>query len=214
MENLDSISQRVSTIILAGGQGKRLGRSKATLPFLGKPLLEWVIKRVELLSYEILVISDDQTLPMHHPKTRIIPDIFPARGPLGGLYTGISSSKTQLAFAFGCDMPFLNRTLLLHMVEIVPGFDAVVPRLKGKVQPLHALYSRECLPAFKSDLEKNLLKLTLALSNLHVRYLEEEEIINFDPQMISFFNINSPSDLKRALLLGREGAILDHNELY
>ncbi len=200
---------KVSTIILAGGRGKRLGKNKATLLFLGKPLLEWVVQRVEFLSYEILVVSEDRNLPVFSPKMRIIPDLFPKRGPLGGLYTGINACRTKLAFAFGCDMPFLNRDLLLYMLRVSPGFNAVVPRINGRVQPLYALYSKECLPALEGDLAKNLLKLTLVLERLKVRLLEEEEVLRFDPKLISFFNINSPLDLNRALVLGGEEGIFE-----
>lgn len=204
MKSLDGTHQQVSTIILAGGKGKRFGQNKATLPLMGRPLLDWVIERVEPISHEILVVCNEQVLHLPHFKAKVVPDLFPNQGPLGGLYSGLYFSQTPLAFAFGCDMPFLNLELLNYMLRISPGFDAVVPCIFGKIQPLHALYLRHCLPVLKRDLKQGLLKLTLSLEHLHLRYLEEEEAQRFDSNLFSFFNINSPTDLERASNFLRE----------
>jgi molybdopterin-guanine dinucleotide biosynthesis protein A len=190
-----------SVIVLAGGKGKRLGGNKALLSFMGRPLIEHVLKRVEELAEEILIVSDELKLPFDHPKVLLIPDVFPQGGPLGGIYSGLNASKNEWAFAFGCDMPFIQPSVLKLIALVSPGFDAVVPLIGGKPQPLHALYSKSCLEAFRGDLEKGLLKLTRSLSLLKVRYLSQEEIKAFDPHLISFFNINSPADLEKALNL-------------
>ena len=204
MKSLDGTQPQVTTIILAGGEGKRFGQNKATLLLMGRSLLDWVIERVEPISHEILVVCGEQVLLPPHFKAKVVPDLFPNQGPLGGLYSGLYFSQTPLAFAFGCDMPFLNLELLNYMLQVAPGFDAVVPRIFGKIHPLHALYFRHCLPVLKRDLKQGLLKLTLSLEHLHLRYLEEEEAQRFDSQLLSFFNINSPADLERASIFLRE----------
>jgi molybdopterin-guanine dinucleotide biosynthesis protein A len=204
----------VSTIILAGGKAKRFGQNKATVLLMGKSLLEWVIKRVEPVSDEILIVSGEPVFAFQDLKIRVVPDLFPNLGPLGGLYSGLNFSRNEMTFAFGCDMPFLNLQLLRYMLQISSGFDAVVPRIFGQIQPLHSLYSRRCLPALKNDLEHGLLKLTLTLERLNLRYLEEKEARKFDPQLLSFFNINSPVDLEKALILGKRAKISESNELY
>ena len=91
------------------------------------------------------------------------------------------------------------------MIELSQGFDAVVPRLgEGKIEPLHAVYSRNCLNNMKELLEHNQLGIARLLKTVRVRYVERAECQRFDPQLLSFFNINSQSDLNRARKLVAE----------
>ena len=105
-------------------------------------------------------------------------------------------------------MPFLNRDLLAYMLEISAGFDAVIPRLGDMVEPLHAVYSKSCLPAIKSMLDGGRFNVGGLLAQVGVRYVEADEIDRFDPKHLSFFNINTEADLETARELVRRGEII------
>ncbi len=126
-------------------------------------------------------------------------DVLPGKGPLGGIYTGLLASKSPYSLVVGCDMPFLNISLLRYMISLIQDFDAIVPQLEtGKIEPLHAIYSRRCTSIIQTQLEHEQLKISQTLDLLHVKYIPREECKKFDSHLLSFFNINSPSDLRRA----------------
>ena len=104
-----------------------------------------------------------------------------------------------------CDMPFLNLQLLRHMLSLREGVDAVVPVLEGRPEPTHALYSKACLPHVEERLKADDLKISRFFDQVRVQYVPEEDIARFDPELLSFFNVNSPSDLDQALEWVAEG---------
>lgn len=196
----------MTSIILAGGRSLRLGRSKCLETINGTSLIEWVIERLKSVSSRILIVTSQEQLDL--PATRgaeVVVDLYPGKGPLGGIYTGLLASESSHILAVACDMPFLNIELLCYMIELSPGFDAVVPRLgEGKVEPLHAIYTKGCLDNMKTQLEHNQLEISRFLNTVRVRYIERAECQRFDPQLLTFFNINSQSDLDRAITLAAE----------
>jgi len=132
-------------------------------------------------------------------------DLYPGKGPLGGIYTGLLASQSLHSIVVACDMPFLSTELLRYMIEQCGDFDAVVPRLgEGMAEPLHAIYSKSCLEKMKRWLEHNQLGVHSFLKTVRVRYVEREESQRFDPQLLSFFNINYQSDLDQAIALVEE----------
>jgi molybdopterin-guanine dinucleotide biosynthesis protein A len=191
----------VSGIILAGGRSRRLGRDKAVEPFDGQPLIRRVIERVAPLTAEIVVVVADaargQALPLDADH-RVAVDIYPGGGSLGGIFSGLSAARFPWSLVVACDMPFLNRQLLENMLRLRAGCDAVVPRPGAFPEPAHALYSRVCLPPIEARLQANDLKISGFFEEVNLRYLEEAEVRQFDPQLLSFFNVNSPEDLARA----------------
>jgi len=192
----------VTAIILAGGESSRLGGTKAFQVVGGKNLLQRVIDRVTLVSDRTLVVgfSARPGLPASIDYRE---DLYPGKGPLGGIYTGLEASRSNYNLVVACDLPFLNVELLRHMIKLSPGFDAVVPRV-GKAQPLCAVYSRSCREIMKAQVESNLLKISRFLDSVNARYIEEEECRSIDRHLLSFFNINSPADLARANRLVEE----------
>lgn len=188
-----------SSIILSGGKGTRFGREKSTVWLLDKTLIEWAISSVKELSSEILILAGENNNYPIFPEVKIFRDVFPGKGPMGGLYSGLKFCKEFWAFVLACDMPFVRPSLLNYFFEIRGGFDAVLALLNGGLQPFPGLYSKNCLNFLKEEIERNHLKLEKTISALKVRYVKEEEIRKFDPEMTSFFNINLPSDLNRAL---------------
>jgi molybdopterin-guanine dinucleotide biosynthesis protein A len=199
---------RVSGIILAGGQSRRLGRDKAVEPVGGQPLIRRVIERVSPVSSEIVVVVADrargEALPLAEGH-RVALDIYPGKGSLGGIFSGLTAVREEWGLVVACDMPFLNLELLRYMMSLREGVDAVVPVLEGRTEPTHALYSRSCLPYIEERLKADDLKIARFFDEVRVRYVPEEDISRFDPDHLSFFNINSQPDLDQALALAAQG---------
>ena len=190
----------LTSIILAGGKSSRLGKCKLSESLCGKSLIEHVIGRLEPISNQLLIVTAEEQSRLLIPReAEVVTDLFPGKGPLGGIYTGLLASKSTYSLVVGCDMPFLNINLLRYMISLIHGFNAIVPQLEiDKIEPLHAIYSRHCIDIIQTQLEHEHLKISQTLDMLHVRYVQREECKRFDSQLLSFFNINSPSDLKRA----------------
>ncbi|MFC1943645.1 molybdenum cofactor guanylyltransferase [Chloroflexota bacterium] len=198
---------KVASIVLAGGQNLRLGRNKALETIGGKSLIECVTERLRPLTSQIMIVTSREHLNLPGAsKAEILVDLYPGKGPLGGIYTGLLASRSSHSIVVACDMPFLNTELLSHMVELCGDFDAVVPRLgEGMVEPLHAIYSKSCLDIMKTQLERNQLGVNPFLNTVRVRYVERAECQRLDPQLLSFFNINYQSDLDQAIALATKG---------
>ena len=190
----------MTSVILAGGRSRRLGRDKALERVGVCPLIQHVIGRLSTLGNEIIVVtSRTDTLP--ELGVRKVADIYPDKGPLGGIFTGLKAATTQYCVVVGCDMPLLNVALLRHLMDLSPGYDVVLPRTGGNVEPLHAVYSRDCLEVIERALQEDRLQIQSFFHEVKVRYVENAELSRFDPQHISFFNVNSESDLERARAL-------------
>lgn len=141
---------------------------------------------------------------------RFVEDYIPGMGPLGGIYTGLSEASSFHSLVVACDMPFLNRSLLEYMVELAPSYDFIVPRVKGELEPLHAVYSKNCLEPMARRLRRGELRIIGFAEEVRVRIVEEAEMDRFDPEHLSFFNINTADDLRRAReLLGAEKAAVE-----
>jgi molybdenum cofactor guanylyltransferase len=129
---------------------------------------------------------------------KVVTDIFPEKAALGGLYTGLSYSKNNYSIIVACDMPFLNSDLLQYMVNISPGYDAVIPRIGNYMEPLHAVYSRNCMTTAENLINQNELSIRKLIGLLKTRYVLKKEIMVYDPDVVSFFNINNNFDLEKA----------------
>lgn len=196
----------VTSIVLAGGKSLRLGRSKALEVIGGRSLIERVVERLEPVSNQLLIVTskEQSDLPAIHGAEVLI-DLYSGRGPLGGIYTGLVAAQSSQSIAVACDMPFINSELLCHMVDLSEDFDVVVPRWKsGWIEPLHAIYSKSCLTNMRVWVENKQLGIHSLFDELRVRYVEEEECRGFDPELLTFFNINSEADLERASKLVEE----------
>jgi len=200
----------INCIILAGGSGTRLGRDKAFEIIDDGLLLQKVINEVSFADRIILVTgSEPKYFPelAGYPQIKVISDILPGRGPLGGIYSGLAASTAPYSLVVACDMPFLNGDLIRYMLEAAPGYDAVIPRLDGRMlEPLHAVYRRSCLEPIKAKLEAGRLGIHKIFDTLHTRYLEEAEIDRYDPAHLSFFNVNTEADLDAARKVSRKEA--------
>ena len=196
----------MTSIILAGGKGLRLGQDKALEKLGDRTLLERVVDSLTSLGGEIVVViaQGQPAPPAPMMTTKIIVDIYPGKSALGGIYTGLLASNSFHSLVVACDMPLLNPALLRYLIQLAPDYDAVIPRFGGNIEALHAVYSKNCLAPIQRQIEQGNLKVSDLPSQLRVRFVEEEEIDRFDPEHLSFFNINTQADLERAKALLRE----------
>ena len=196
----------MTSIVLAGGKSLRLGRNKSLATVSGKSLIQWVIDRLATISNEIIIATArGEEIPYSsNVSLKTVADIHPGKGPLAGICSGLIASSSPRAIVVSCDTPFLSVGLLEYMTQTCPGADIVVPRMEEKVEPLCAVYSKDCVNPIRELLEQNLLKIIELYPRVTVRYIEEAEIDRFDPEHLSFFNINSQSDLHRARKLAEE----------
>lgn len=200
----------ISCIVLAGGKSLRLGRDKAAVTIGGRSLLQWVISGLVFFDCDIVIVTaKEQPLPrfIDYPKLKVVSDIYPGKGSLGGIYTGLAASDSFYNLVVACDMPFLNQGLLRYMVEVAEDFDLVVPKLGNRIEPLHAVYSRNCLAPIEFLLKQDELQIFQFFSEVKVRYVEAEEINRFDPDHLSFFNINTEADVQTATEISKKGGI-------
>jgi molybdopterin-guanine dinucleotide biosynthesis protein A len=187
----------MTAIVLAGGRSLRLGRDKALEEIGGLCLIERVIERLAKLGDEIIVVtsSSDQFADI---GVKQVIDCYPGKGALIGIYSGLKEADSLHNIVVGCDMPFLSVDLLRYLMALSPGYDIIIPRFGDKVEPLHAVYSRDCMAPIEQQLREGRFKLSELLDSVKVRYVEGEEIERHDPEHLSFFNINYESDLHKA----------------
>jgi molybdopterin-guanine dinucleotide biosynthesis protein A len=95
-------------------------------------------------------------------------------------------------------MPFLNESLLHYMIEVSDGFDFVLPRVNNYYEPLHAVYSKNCIGPIETIFNQGKKVIIELFNYVKIRYIEAEEIERYDPQHLSFFNINTKEDLETA----------------
>lgn len=188
-------------IILAGGKSLRFGHDKVLERVGNTSLLEQVISRIDSFSKDIIIVTAKKRTfaPLaNHPKIKMESDIFPGQGSLGGIYTGLVKSDSFYNIVIAADMPFLSEPLLRYMIEVSDGYDFVLPRVKNLYEPLHAIYSRNCIAPIETIFEQGKKVIIELFDYVKVRFIEDEEVDRFDPRHMSFFNINTKEDLERA----------------
>ncbi len=191
----------MSCIVLAGGKSFRLGYDKAVEIVGNRSLLQRVVACLSLFNSDIIVVTatgQPFIQFVDYPRLKIVTDTYPGKGPLGGIYSGLAASDSFCNLVVACDMPFLNQALLRYMIQLSARFDLVVPRLDNMVEPLHAVYSKDCLSPIECLLKQGNMQVRQLFTMVKVRYVETDEINKFDPKHLSFFNINTEADLERA----------------
>jgi len=138
-----------------------------------------------------------------YPRLKLLTDVYPDKGPLGGVYTGLLASTSFYNLVVASDMPFLNPALLRYMTKVSADFDIVVTRVGDLVEPLHAVYAKSCLESIEHLLKHNELSVRRLFPTVRTRYVEADEIERFDPDHLSFFNVNTQGDLQKAEEIAR-----------
>lgn len=183
----------ITGIILAGGKSSRMKHEKAFLKLGAKTIIEELISRLKKNFCKLIIIANDTRKYMEF-GLEMASDILPEKGPLGGIYTALVKSDSFYNFVFACDMPFINQDLIRYMLKECRGYDITIADYNGRLQPLCAIYSKNCIEPIKKQLEKNELKIRDFFDYVKVRKISKEEITKFDSGGLSFSNINTPEE--------------------
>jgi molybdopterin-guanine dinucleotide biosynthesis protein A len=186
-------------VILAGGLNKRFsGRKKAFIRLGEKRILDRIYSVFNDLFEEIILVTNDPLEYVEWDLT-IVTDLFPKRSSMTGIHAGLFYTKTPYAFVAACDTPFLKRDLIEIVLDAVdPRIDVVVPETSKGLEPLCSLYAIECLKPLEQQLVRDKFKIDRFLQKVRVKTIPETILRKKDPHLISFFNINTPEDLKQA----------------
>ena len=205
-----------TAVVLTGGKSSRMGRPKALLPFAGEPLIAHVIRNLQQIFAEVVVVAaPEQELPIL--PALLVRDEVAYQGPVSGIYHGLKASTNEVCFVTSCDAPFLNLRLIAYLLAQIADFDVVVPYWQERFQPLHAAYRRSCAPLLKEQLERGELRPIFLYEKVRTQKIPEDEIRRFDADGLSFLNMNSPEDYESALHLwsrGKANSILVSVELF
>jgi molybdopterin-guanine dinucleotide biosynthesis protein A len=192
--HIPSDREEITGVILAGGKSSRYGTNKAFVEINGTRLIERVIRVMDSIFQRIILITNTPR-EYAYLELPMFGDLIGGLGPLGGIYTGLEALSDQAGFFVACDMPFLNPALIRHLIRVRDDFDAVVPRIDWKIEPLHALYAKRCLPLVKESISAGEYQAREFYQKIRLKYVEADEIRTFDPELRSFFNVNRPEEL-------------------
>jgi len=207
----DGTRQPLSAAILAGGQSRRMGTDKALLRLMpdGPALIELVLAAVRAVADDVFLVANDDRLAQLGLRT--VPDAFPGAGSLGGIYSAVAGARGEHCLVVACDMPFLSPPLLRALADTPRDYDVLAPYLevgmnrqggtKGVYETLHAIYGREALPAMRARLVAEQYRIVGFFPEVRVRAFSEDAVRALDPQLRSFFNVNTPERLAEARIL-------------
>ena len=216
---------KATVLILAGGSSRRMGRDKLLLPVppTGIPLVRYVAERLVPLATKLTVVANDPGICAAvqglgpgasqwdgeemgaDTVVSCLGDDVPGDGPLGGLATGLRDVE-EWALTVAGDMPFVSAACCRYLIESSDvDCDAVVPVLDGRAQPLHAVYSRRCLPSVERALAAGRRRMDSFWEEVRVRNVEAEQMRALDPDLLTFTNVNTPCEWEKALVLLSQG---------
>jgi molybdopterin-guanine dinucleotide biosynthesis protein A len=186
-------------VILAGGMNKRFsGQDKAFLSVGGKRIIDHLFSIFITLFEEIILVTNDPHKYLEW-DVNIVADIFPFRSSLTGIHAGLFYASNSFAFFAACDTPFLKKELVETITNsIEQGVDIVVPETQAGFEPLCAVYSKKCLKPIEQQIIQKKLTIRQLFKKRRVKKISEKILRKNDPDLVSFFNINTPQDKEKA----------------
>lgn len=150
--------ERMKTgIVLAGGKSSRMGSDKGLMLLNGIPMVAHTINQLRPCVDELILIANKAAYAQF--GYRLVPDLVEAVGPVGGIYTGLTASSTELNFFVSCDMPFITSAAIRYLINRHEEADISFASLENQMQPLFGLYSKSCLTIFSENIQKEQYKL-------------------------------------------------------
>lgn len=198
------VRPRVTVVIQAGGESRRMGRSKATVPFAGRPLICRLVERLAPVSDDLVITTNEPDnlafLHAEFPQYRIqlVCDAFDYRGALPGLYTAMQAARNPYVAVVACDMVFASGSLVIAEALAMneTGADVVVPVNKHGYEPFHALYRRmACLPAVRRALDRGEKRAQAFFDDVKVLEFPQAKVLEAEPMGGCFINANTPDEL-------------------
>lgn len=188
-----------SGVILAGGRSSRFaGANKAFFDLGGSPVIQPVIALFREMFSETLLVTNTP-VPYLPWDAAIVTDIFSVKSSLTGIHAGLFYAQTPYIFVAACDTPFIRKSVVeLVLSEIEPGTAAVMPETPAGTEPLFAAYATEALPVVAHSIRREKLKIQRVFQKLRVKKIPASRVLEVDPDLETFFNINTPADLEAA----------------
>lgn len=187
----------MTAIILVGGKSRRMGVNKAFLKINGKTFLERQISLLKTIFNEIL-ISANSPAEYEGFGIPVITDIYPDKGPLGGIYTALTNSSSDYSFIIACDMPFVEKSLISELADSIKGYDVVVPENGQYLEPLHAFYSKRCIVPIKKQIDSGNLRITDFFPLVNVKKVAIDKFISPNRYNNPLTNLNTPDEYKES----------------
>jgi molybdenum cofactor guanylyltransferase len=186
-------------VILAGGLNKRFeGQNKAFIRIGGKRIVDRLLDVYHRLFEQIVLVTNDPAAYVD-VDALIVSDHYSVRSSLNGLHAGLFAAAHENAFFAACDTPFIKGALIQRLLDRVSSkADIIIPSTSAGYEPMFAVYKKTCLPAMVWQLEQERLKIQGLFRKVRVKTVEEADLREVDPELISFFNVNTPTDLVRA----------------
>lgn len=198
----------ITVILLAGGKSSRIGlnKDKGHMKLSGINLIDRVISNIVLIDglseKDIIIVGPKENF---YYFERVVEDLYSQKGPLGGIFSGLTASTTFHNLVIGYDMPFVEAKLIQYMIKNTDNYDVVIPiHSQGLLEPLCAIYSKDCLKVMEKNIKKGNLAIRSIFPFLKVKLIKEEIIKKYDPNLYSFFNINYKRDFNRAEKLNQK----------
>lgn len=189
---------KMSAVILAGGKSSRMGQDKAFLKIGNRTIVEYQLQRLSPL-FEELLLSTNLPEKFAHLGLETVQDFIPDRGPLVGIYSSLLKARYSHLFAIACDMPFISPGLITYMKEDCKDYDVTVPETERGLEPLHAIYSKTCLPVMKGYIDKKDGKGRVIefFPQVKVRVVTKEEISRIPGGNEAFLNFNTMEEYQK-----------------
>ncbi|MDI6847677.1 MAG: molybdenum cofactor guanylyltransferase [Candidatus Bathyarchaeia archaeon] len=195
-----------STIILAGGFSSRFGQDKGLLLLTNKSLIKHVLDTIsDIVDEKIVVVSSkvqaEKFAKVVDPDVNVLIDASNVQSPLVGALTGFKETRGEYALLLPCDTPLVSRDVLSLLLELCINKNAVIPRWpNGYIEPLQAVYcTKPALEAAKNVVGEGKLDMRSMVEKLRgIRYVSTLVLQQLDPTLRTFFNVNTPLDLKKA----------------
>lgn len=216
-----SKSGNLTIVLQAGGESRRMGRSKATVPFLGEPLIWRGINRLLPLADEFIITTNEpENLDflddlVELGKIRLVTDEYEKRGALRGVYTAMNAASNEYVALVACDMIFPSRNLISAELEalIKEGADAAVPKTVHGYEPFHGVYRRSsCLPVIHEATEAGESRANGWFDKIDVVEFDGQRVAQAEPRGGCFINVNTPEELADAQERILAGKIAEREE--
>ena len=192
-------NQACTGVILAGGQNKRFAGTDKAFEHVGKATIFDHIYGIFREFFDRILLVTNHPEKFMAWDIPMAADLYGFRSSLTGLHTGLFYTTTPYAFFAACDTPFLKKQLVEMIVSAIEDkVDVIIPETAKGMEPLCAAYSQRCLEPITRLLEKRQLKIQSFFKKSRVRTIHENTLRKIDPDLNSFFNINTPEDLVRA----------------
>ena len=193
---------RIAAAVLAGGLARRMGgATKATLEIGAERIIDRQLRLLRQVADPVFVVAADRR-PFEGLEVDVVPDAVAGAGPLGGIYTALTTSPCERTLIVACDLPYLSLPFLRRLTAPTDA-DLVIARTERGYEPLCAAWSAACVDPIWRRIQSGTLKTALVVDDVRVEEIGPDEVASCDPHGLLFVNVNTPHDYERARRLGR-----------